>query len=152
MLYNTENVIKGRIAEAIVEEMLREADYEVYRFGYESIVQNLVQDRNRPVKGGVSDTLKGMPDFLVVKDKRPYFVEVKYSKKGKLNPEKLMKKWGAGSVILAFPFSLYFRIYRIKEFTEGHDLIDLKDDVFIKVSENIIQKYGQLVVKYLGGK
>ena len=38
-----ENVIKGRIAEALVEELLRSSGNKVYRFGYESILQNLTQ-------------------------------------------------------------------------------------------------------------
>lgn len=38
-----ENIIKGRIAEAIIEELLRTSGNKVYRFGYESILQNLIQ-------------------------------------------------------------------------------------------------------------
>jgi hypothetical protein len=52
-----ENVIKGRIAEAIIEELLRTSGNRVYRFGYESILQNLVQhdsnfDRYRAIEKG----------------------------------------------------------------------------------------------------
>ena len=36
-------MLKGRIAEAIIEEMLKEAGYQVYRFGYEAVIQNLTQ-------------------------------------------------------------------------------------------------------------
>ena len=36
------NIIKGRIAEALVEELLRACGNNVYRFGYESLLQNLV--------------------------------------------------------------------------------------------------------------
>ena len=37
------NIIKGRIAEALVEELLKSCGNNVYRFGYESLLQNLVQ-------------------------------------------------------------------------------------------------------------
>jgi hypothetical protein len=47
-----ENVIKGRIAEAIIEELLRTSGNRVYRFGYESILQNLAR-ASKGVKSGV---------------------------------------------------------------------------------------------------
>ena len=37
--YTPENMIKGRIAEAIIEELLKASGNDVYRFGYESILQ-----------------------------------------------------------------------------------------------------------------
>lgn len=40
---NPESMLKGRIAEALVEELLRQSGNIVHRFGYEAIVQNLVQ-------------------------------------------------------------------------------------------------------------
>lgn len=40
---DSENILKGRIAESLVEELLRECESRVYRFGYESILQNLAQ-------------------------------------------------------------------------------------------------------------
>ena len=33
------NVVKGRIAETLVEEMFKKSDYIVYRFGYEAILE-----------------------------------------------------------------------------------------------------------------
>lgn len=37
------NVVKGRIAETLVEEMLKKSGYIVYRFGYEAILENISQ-------------------------------------------------------------------------------------------------------------
>lgn len=38
-----ENILKGRMAEGLVEELLKESGNKVYRFGYEAILQNLTQ-------------------------------------------------------------------------------------------------------------
>lgn len=38
---NPENILKGRMAESLTEELLRESGNQVYRLGYESILQNL---------------------------------------------------------------------------------------------------------------
>jgi hypothetical protein len=50
-----ENILKGQTAESLVSEILREAGNQVYRFGYESTLQNLTQvkkifDRNSTVR------------------------------------------------------------------------------------------------------
>lgn len=45
--HDLESVVKGRIAEAIVEELLRACGNQVYRFGYEAILQNLIQNGSR---------------------------------------------------------------------------------------------------------
>jgi hypothetical protein len=40
---NPENILKGRIGETLIEEMLKQAGHKVYRFGYEAVIQNLSQ-------------------------------------------------------------------------------------------------------------
>ena len=152
MVHNPESMIKGRLAEAIVEEMLREADYEVYRFGYESIVQNLVQSPDKFYKkDGVGQTISSMPDFIAVKNREPHFIEVKYRSDGELEKEEF-KKWDEGRVILVFPFYPYFKISRIAEFKASGKLYDLTNDWFVKIPMSILKKYGKIVTKYLGGK
>ena len=61
------NIIKRRIAEALVEELLRSCGNNLYRFGYESLLQNLIQsDSNfdRSTKNG--QQVRSIPDFVVV--------------------------------------------------------------------------------------
>ena len=74
------NIIKGRIAEALVEELLKTCGNNVYRFGYESLLQNLLQaDANfdRRTKNG--QQVRSIPDFVVVNGRgKPTFVEVKF--------------------------------------------------------------------------
>jgi hypothetical protein len=77
-----ENVIKGRIAEALVEELLRRFRNKVYRFGYESILQNLTQTDSgfdRYSRNGNGEQVRSIPDFVVVNSAgTSFFVEVKF--------------------------------------------------------------------------
>ena len=41
--FHPEHMLKGRMAESMVEELLKKSDNVVYRFGYEAIIQNLTQ-------------------------------------------------------------------------------------------------------------
>ena len=145
-------MIKARIAETIVEEIFRKAGYQVYRFGYESVLQNLVQTKNRISKEDeVGQVVASMPDFLVVKDEKPNFIEVKYRKDGKLNPNEL-KSWSQGRILLVLPFPPYFKISRVEEFVKTGKLYELDKDKYLPIQSKIIASFIPLVKKYLGEK
>ncbi len=152
MIRNSDNMVKARIAETIVEEMFRTADYQVYRFGYESVLQNLVQTKNRiDSNDEVGQVVASMPDFLVVKDQIPDFIEVKFRSDGRLNKNQL-NSWAHGRVLLIFPFPPYFKISRVEEFVKTGKLYDLDKDKFIPISKSVVEKFIPLVEKYLKNK
>ncbi|VVB61347.1 Uncharacterised protein [uncultured archaeon] len=83
-------VIKGRIAETIIEELFLTLDYNVFRYGMENSIPG-VMTLLRGVRGDVAQNIKRMPDF-VVQNKRTgevFFVEVKFRADGEFNYEKL---------------------------------------------------------------
>lgn len=74
-------LIKGRIAETVVELMFRETKkFTVLHFGYESTVPLLAQYREVVVMKKVLDQVSNSPDFVLVTENKEqvYFVEVKY--------------------------------------------------------------------------
>lgn len=105
---NIEDLLKGRIAETLFEELMRKSGHTVYRFGYEAVVQNLIQleegfDRNTEV----GERIQAIPDFLVLIDnKTPIFVEVKFRWNGEMGEkdqkrlENLAKYWNAKFVLI----------------------------------------------------
>jgi len=76
------NLVKGKIAETIFAQMLRETkDFTVLEFGYEKIIPELVQE-GCGLESLTVDTLRTAPDFAIInkKTKRVKLVEVKYQK------------------------------------------------------------------------
>jgi hypothetical protein len=74
------NLVKGKIAETIFAQMLRETkQFTVLEFGYEKIVPELVQ-QGYSESNTLVETLRTAPDFAVInKEKREVrLVEVKY--------------------------------------------------------------------------
>jgi hypothetical protein len=63
-----------------VEELLRTCGNKIYRFGYESILQNLVQSDatfDRHTRNG--EQIRSIPDFFVLNPEgKSFFVEVKF--------------------------------------------------------------------------
>ncbi len=72
-------MIKGRIAETLIEELFLSQGYNVFRYGMENSVpgiMKLLQD----VKSDVAEQIRRMPDFIVQNPEtnEVFFIEVKY--------------------------------------------------------------------------
>jgi hypothetical protein len=75
------NLIKGRIAEVIFEEMFRESgQYTILRFGYEYLTPELAQYQHLLKEKGILDSIRHSPDFILISNDKTkvYMVEVKY--------------------------------------------------------------------------
>lgn len=94
-------LIKGRIAEVIFEQMMREEDrYTVIPFGYEYTMPTLAQYRSLAKVQIVIDNIADAPDFVLISHDKTevYLVEVKYQNKLNIDDlkehaKKLIKRW-----------------------------------------------------------
>jgi len=83
--FNLENLIKGRVAETIVEHLFSSSGYEAHMFGWEhtlpAIVGQLVDVSKNTSTGNM---IRCMPDFIMREKEgnRVFFVEAKFSKNG----------------------------------------------------------------------
>jgi hypothetical protein len=88
----SKKLIKGKITEAIFEEMFRTTnEYIVLPLGYEHTTPILAQYRNQFHVRKVLDNLSNAPDFALITDdkKSVYFVEVRY--KNKFDKDDILK-------------------------------------------------------------
>ena len=153
-----ERMIRGRIAENIVSEMLSEAGYFVYRFGYEGILQSLVQRGLPKMKQTTvpAEKIRSMPDFIVMnKEGDVFFIEVKY-RNGKETDgyfkewlRKTDKYWPEAKIILLHPYEPYFQISTIRDYAKTSKLYPLEQDRFLNVKIGLVEKYGGMIKKYI---
>ena len=71
------NLIKGRIAETIVEELFLELGFQVYKYGMENSIPGIM-DLLKGVKDEVAMEIRRMPDLVAYKDGKAHFLEVKF--------------------------------------------------------------------------
>lgn len=157
MAFTPERLLKGRMAESIVEELLKNCGNRVYRFGYEAILQNLTQlekafDRNS--KAG--QRIKSIPDFIVIDKKgEPFLVEVKfrtdfivYSKD--IPRIKLLEKFWRPKILFITLKKPYFRISNSPYLNKKGDWnwIPLENDKDLKIDRDILREFDKLVEKY----
>jgi hypothetical protein len=148
------NIIKGRIAEALVEELLRTCGNNVYRFGYELLLQNLVQaDSNFDRKSKNGQQVRSIPDFVVVSARgNPTFVEVKFRSDPEPLKAELLRRieefWHA-RVVLVTITKPYFRVARL-EADSDHYLLDPLESVRdFNISYSALRQFEPLVRRFL---
>src|SRR6187399_1552544 len=75
------NMIKGRIAETLIQELFLSLDYNVFRYGMENTIPGIME-LLKGVRSDVALEIRRMPDFVMQnpKTKDVYFIEVKFRK------------------------------------------------------------------------
>ncbi|MBI4127886.1 MAG: hypothetical protein HY459_02320 [Parcubacteria group bacterium] len=162
-----ENVVKGRIAETLVNELLRRAKFRVYRFGYEAVLQNLTQIEENVLGGSdeVSQQIRSIPDFLIIKEKQPFFVEVKflairrtnlkfYTKSGEELGEQLIRIrdfWKAKIIIVTgeLPYFNFLEDPYFNPTSKDLYLQPLEKERDLGITEAMIREFNRLVEQYL---
>ncbi len=74
-----EGMIKGRIAETLIEELFLSLGYNVFRYGMENTVPGIM-DLLKGVRSDVATNIRRMPDFVIQHPQRKdvFFIEVKF--------------------------------------------------------------------------
>ncbi|MBW4061181.1 hypothetical protein HJC99_01245 [Candidatus Saccharibacteria bacterium] len=111
----TKNLVKGRIAETVFAQMLRNAGcFTVLEFGYEKVIPDLLQ-YNHGHDDPVIETLRSAPDFAIIntQTKEVRLIEVKYRRQ--LNPidimecaQKMHASWNPSYLFLATLDGFFF--------------------------------------------
>ena len=154
-----EGMLKGRMAETLVDELLKKSGNTVYRFGYEAILQNLTQIKKAfDLHSEVGQRIRAIPDFIVIgKDGNPVFVEVKFRWNGKLHEkdkesiERIKHFWSAKMIFVNCSEKPYFRVSESPYVDNEGKLVSkaLTEDPEWKIDPIIYSEFESLVEKYL---
>jgi len=148
----SDSSIKGRLAEAIVEEMFLAMGYRIFRFGMENTVPGF-GDRYLPRKGDVADEVRKMPDFIVVKNSQVNYVEVKYRTSGEFDFNSHYAKKGGYPYKNAFFILVtpkYIKVQKASELEKGKDFIFLNKCKELETDKKIILQYIEFCKKFFG--
>jgi hypothetical protein len=73
------DIVKGRIAETLIEELFLSLGYSVFRYGIENTIPGIL-GQLKGVKSDVANNIRRMPDFVIQNKSNGevYFIEVKF--------------------------------------------------------------------------
>lgn len=141
----SDNMIKGRIAETIVQEMFLAMGYDVYPFGMEHTVPGF-SDRFSPKNGLVANKIRKMPDFIVVKDDQSFFLEVKY--RSDENHKFNLQDYPYPEAYFVLVTSDHIKIQLARNLMNGSDFEYLNRMKDFETDREIILKYIEFVKKF----
>jgi|SRR3989338_5900496 len=157
--FDPESMLKGRMAETLVEDLLKQSGNSVYRFGYEAILQNLTQiQQNFARHSDAGERIRAIPDFIVIDiNGNPIFLEVKFRWDGNPHEEdrqrlqRIGEFWDAKIIIVNRTEKPYFRITTKPYFDKNNSLIckSLLEETSWKIDKAVYDKFEALVEKYL---
>lgn len=152
-------MLKGRMAETLVEELLRKSGNAIYRFGYEAIIQNLAQiQQSFDHHTETGERIRAIPDFIIIDLKgNPIFIEVKFRWNGQLHDndrerlERIKKFWNAKIIFVNCFQKPFFQISSAPYINESGELLSkpLIEETAWKIDSAIYNEFEGLVEKYL---
>lgn len=147
----TENLIKGKIAEIVFENMLREAGcFTIMHFGYEYILPELAKGIPFDKESETAKAVRSAPDFAIINNetKKVHLIEVKYRKNIRQADifkiaKRMSQAWNPSFIFLASKTGFYFD--SIEEIIKNNGSI--KQLQHPNISQELQSKYLDLLNK-----
>lgn len=117
------NMIKGRIAETLIQELFLSLGYNVFRYGMENTIPGIME-LLKGVKSEVATEIKRMPDFVIQNPSTSevFFIEVKFRKNGEFLPKHLPKNYPYGNAYIILVSKKHIKCISVKELEEGKEI------------------------------
>lgn len=117
------NMIKGRIAETLVQELFLSLGYNVFRYGMENTIPGIME-LLKGVKSEVATEIKRMPDFVVQSPRtnEVFFIEVKFRKNGEFLMKDLPKDYPYVNAFIILVSKKHIKCISVKELLDGNEI------------------------------
>lgn len=117
------NMIKGRIAETLIQELFLSLGYNVFRYGMENTIPGIMK-LLRGVRSDVALDIQRMPDFVMQnpKSKEVYFIEVKFRASGEFKLKHLPKNYPYTNAYIILVSKKHIKCITIEELIAGKEI------------------------------
>lgn len=117
------NMIKGRIAETLIQELFLSLGYNVFRYGMENTIP-AIMTLLKGVKTEVANEIKNMPDFVIQnpRNNEVYFVEVKFRANGTLSRKDISKDYAWGNAYFILVSKKHIKCITFDELEKGEEI------------------------------
>jgi len=116
-------MIKGRIAETLIQELFLSLGYNVFRYGMENTIPGIME-LLKGVRSDVAQEIRRMPDFVMQnpKTKDVYFVEVKFRSSGEFKIKDLPKNYPYTNAYIILVSKKHIKCVTVSELLEGKEI------------------------------
>ena len=116
-------MIKGRIAETLIQELFLSLGYNVFRYGMENTIPGIME-LLKGVRSDVAQEIRRMPDFVMQnpKTKDVYFVEVKFRASGEFKFKDLPKNYPYENAYIILVSKKHIKCITVTELQDGKEI------------------------------
>lgn len=117
------NMIKGRIAETLIQELFLSLKYPVFSYGMENTIPGIME-LLKGVRTEVANEIRRMPDFVVQNPHTTdvYFVEVKFRANGTFNRSDLPKDYAWENAFFIIVSKKHIKCISFEELKRGEEI------------------------------
>jgi len=150
----TENSIKGRVAETIIQELFLAHDFNVFHYGMERSIPGIAQ-LTRKTFGAVKQQIRSMPDFVVQdpRNNKLHFAEVKYRASGTFSIQDIKGEYPWPHAFFIVVSRDHIKCLTYKQLAAGKEIADTCNDLLIvrkdlDLDRLLIVQFGLLAKKF----
>lgn len=116
-------MIKGRIAETLIQELFLSLDYNVFRYGMENTIPGIME-LLKGVRSDVAQEIRRMPDFVIQdqRSKAVYFLEVKFRASGEFKLKDLPENYPYENAYIILVSKKHIKCITVTELMEGKEI------------------------------
>jgi hypothetical protein len=116
-------MIKGRIAETLIQELFLSLKYNVFRYGMENTIPGIME-LLKGVRSDVAQEIRRMPDFVIQNSttKDVYFVEVKFRASGEFKAKDLPKDYPYTNAYIILVSKKHIKCLTVQELLDGKEM------------------------------
>lgn len=117
------NMIKGRIAETLIQELFLSLHYNVFRYGMENTIPGIME-LLKGVRSEVAQEIRRMPDFVMQNPKtnEVYFVEVKFRASEAFSLKDLPKNYPYENAYIVLVSKKHIKCITVEELKAGKEI------------------------------
>ncbi len=153
----SENAIKGRVAETIIQELFLAHGFNVFHYGMERSVPGIAQ-LTRKTDGDVKRRIQSMPDFVVQdpRNNRLHFVEVKYRASGEFSIKDIKDEYPWPHAFFVVVSREHIKCLTYKQLEAGKAITSTCNNLLIvrkdlDLDRKLIVQFGQLAKRFFSG-
>lgn len=134
-------MIKGRIAETLIQELFLTLGYNVFRYGMENTIPGIME-LLKGVRSDVAQEIRRMPDFVMQnpKTKDVYFVEVKFRASGEFRFKDLPKDYPYTNAYIVLVSKKHIKCVTVAELESGKEITPTSHNYLGNRSEFALDK------------
>lgn len=116
-------MIKGRIAETLIQELFLSLGYNVFHYGMENTIPGIME-LLKGVRSDVAQEIRRMPDFVVQNrtTKHVFFLEVKFRASGEFRLNDLPKNYPYENAYIVLVSKKHIKCITVQELQEGKEI------------------------------